>query len=684
MVKDPDLQLHRLARLYGIETAYNDAEGRRQHADPETLLAALQGLGAPVSGMTDVTRALQERRYQQWQIHCETVIATWQGKPLSLKLRLPENNHHLKANLFLELETGEVKHWEYDLSRLSVLCGAQVDGIKYVELRLDLPSNLPCGYHRLTIHINGRISSSLIILAPRLAYFPSQEKEGRIWGLFLPLYALHSRHSWGAGDFSDLKSYLDWAMVLGNGTVGTLPLLASFLEEPFDPSPYAPASRLFWNEFYLDVSQIPELSRCCSALDLLNSPEFKRELSQISGTPLVDYRRGMATKRKVLELLSGYFFSGDGERQSALRKWVREHDQAVNYARFRAATEYRKAAWTEWSGPMREGLITEGDYLPENERYHLYVQWLADEQLSAVADQARKKGTGLYMDLPLGVHGAGYDVWHEREAFCLDASCGAPPDPFYNSGQNWGFPPLHPERIRHQGYRYFIDYLHHQLQYAGILRLDHVMGLHHLYWIPQGLSARHGVYVKYRSEEFYAILTLESQRYKTMLVGEDLGTVPSYVRKAMTRHNLHSMYVLPYQFNPTPTQVLNPIPAGALATLNTHDMAPFAVCWSQEGPDRAGMLLKFLRCTGWLSSPVDSLEEILKALIKYMAASRARILLINLEDLWLETAPQNIPGTVQEYPNWQRKARYTLEEFTGMPDIKQLLEEVAQWRKTIL
>ncbi|MHB1126371.1 MAG: 4-alpha-glucanotransferase [Bacillota bacterium] len=681
MAEYSDLHLYRLARLYGVEMAYKDIVGCRQQADPETLLAVLQGLGAPVTGMADVPGAIRERRQQQWQHYCEPVIASWEGNPVAIKLRSPASFHDRSADLSLELESGEVRHWKCDLGSLPVLRNAFVNGTNYIEWSLELPEVLPCGYHRLTISSNRRSFNTLIITAPELAYFPPMRRGNRVWGLFMPLYALHSRNSWGTGDFGDLQALLEWSRVLGNGTVGTLPLLASFLDEPFDPSPYAPVSRLFWNEFYLDVKQIPELQHCRPALDLIDSPAFKQNIEGLNG-PLIDYRQGMALKRGVLELLAGYFFSEDGGRQAAYNTWLKLHPRAVDYARFRAVTEYRKTTWAEWPGPMREGIIRVGDFPPDLERFHLYVQWLADQQLGAVAGQARPLGTGLYMDLPLGVHGAGYDVWRERESFALSASCGAPPDPFFNEGQNWGFPPLHPERIRKLGYRYFIEYLRHQLQYAGLLRLDHVMGLHHIFWIPKGHAARQGVYVKYRAEEFYAILTLESQRYKTALVGEDLGTVPPYVRKAMSRHNLHRMYVLPYQFSHAPTRVLNLIPAGGLATLNTHDMSPFAAYWAQEGPDRSASLLNLLRSKGWLRSRGDGPEEVLEALLKYMAASKARFLMINLEDLWLEASPQNIPGTVEEYPNWRRKACYGLEELTGTPGITNLLREIAYWRRT--
>ncbi|MBC7325390.1 MAG: 4-alpha-glucanotransferase, partial [Moorella sp. (in: Bacteria)] len=375
-------------------------------------------------------------------------------------------------------------------------------------------------------------------------------------------------------------------------------------------------------------------------------------------------------------------FAGNSERQAALRSWAEKHPAAQDYARFRAVVERQRAGWPAWPARMRNGILQEQDYDPEAERYHLYVQWLAFQQFREAADRARQSGQGLYLDLPLGVHPDGYDVWRERAAFAPEASVGAPPDAFFAQGQDWGFPPLHPERIRDQGYRYYLACLRHHLRHASVLRLDHVMGLHRLFWVPRSLSAREGVYVRYRAEEFYAILTLESQRSRTLLVGEDLGTVPGCVRAAMTRHKVYRMYVLPFEYKPDPYQALRPIPAGVLACLNTHDMPPFKAFWLEKEKninDRLALPL-FLRRRGRLQIPTNNVEAVFLACLKHLAASRARLLAVNLEDLWLETAPQNVPGTGDEYPNWRRKARYALETFTQKPEVRAALSEINRLR----
>ncbi len=636
--------------------------------------------------MADVPQALRERREEQWRRCCEPVVVAWDGEPVSLELRLPAGRAVGPADCCLKFEDGEERRWSCDLASLPVLRAAAVEGRRWVARLLSLPPGLPWGYHRFALELPACSCETLVISAPRQVYTLLSAGAGRIWGAFLPLYALTSERSWGAGNFTDLENLCRWVQALGGGMVGTLPLLAAFLDEPFDPSPYAPVSRLFWNEFYLDVARVPELEGSWEARKVLGSPEFQREIRELRDAPLVDYRRGMAARRRVLEHLARSFFSGGsaGRRRAELRRWAAEHPHAEDYARFRAAGEQQRTCWQDWPERMREGGLREGDYDPDAARYHLYVQWLAHEQFQAAAEQARRRGAGLYLDFPVGVHRAGYDVWRERAAFVLEASIGAPPDPFFAGGQDWGLPPLHPERIREQGYRYFIASLRHHLRYAGALRLDHIMGLHRLFWVPGGLPAREGVYVRYRAGEFYAILALESRRQKALIVGEDLGTVPCQVRAAMARHGVYRMYVLPFELARSPAgeapgEILRPVPADALACLNTHDMPPFAAFWQERKEGERLALSAFLQRAGRLEAPRAGTGAALKACLAHLAASRAPILLVNLEDLWLETAPQNVPGA-GDYPSWRRKARLSFEKFARLPGVAELLGEISALR----
>ncbi len=691
-----------LARMYGVQTAFYDVEDRRQQASPEAVLSILRALDAPVGGFADVGDALRERRRELWARGVEPVTVAWDGQPAGIDLRLPAASADGALRCNLDLETGEAHAWTCDVAELPVVESAMVEGVRHQTMRLTLPFHLPLGYHRLTLELGARLFEMMVVSAPLKAHAPSEEHASKCWGVFIPLYALHSRRSWGGGDLTDFESLLEWVAGLGGSLVATLPLLAAFLDEPLEPSPYAPVSRMFWNEFYIDVTRVPELERCPSAQAIAGSPAVQQELEALRSLPLVDYGRQMALKRRVLEELARCFFAERSQRYSAFVRLVEAHPALEDYARFRATVERRRSPWPTWPEPLRDGVLKAGDYDEEAKHYHLYVQWIAQEQMQALCERSRSAGVKLCLDLPLGVHPDGYDVWREQSLFALGASAGSPPDTFFVKGQDWGFPPLHPESLRKQGYRYFIACLRHHLQYAGTLRLDHIMGLHHLYWVPSGMEAREGVYVHYPWEELYAILSVESHRHQALIAGEDLGTVPRYVRKAMAEHNIHRTYVVQFELRPERRRPVGAVPAASVASIDTHDMPPFAAFWRgldvedrlQRGllDDKGGAkergnrqalkrdLLAFLKRQGLLEEGAHDESAVLRACLAFLAASRARVVLVGLEDLWLETEPQNVPGTWDEHPNWRKKTTHSIEAFCQMPQVLSILSEMSHRR----
>ena len=689
--------LRQLARAYGMQLAYYDIVARRRRwASVESLLAVLRALGAPVEKPGDAPEALRARLLERWQRLAEPVAVAASGKA-TLELRLPPRGSG-SLSCHLQLEDGSERRWTSKLSRLRTQQAATVEGQRYRVKQLTLPGRLPLGYHRLRLELDQQATECLVISPPAGAYIPEEGPASHTWGVFLPLHAFHSRRGWGSGTFSDLEAMMEWVGGLGGGVVATLPFLAAFLDEPCEPSPYSPVSRLFWNEFFLDVHRVPELAASPAAQGVLASPAFRQEVDSLRAASLVDYRGGMALKRRVLEELARALWAGAGERRTAFESFVATHPILQDYARFRAVGERRRAPWPTWPQPLRDGTIGDGDFDDETWRYHLYVQWLAHQQLHDFAQKARQAGPGLYLDLPLGVHPDGYDVWRNRGIFARGVSGGAPPDSFFTLGQDWRFPPLHPEMIRQQGHRYFISCLRHHLRYAGILRIDHVMGLHRLFWVPQGMKAIEGVYVHYPAQEFYAILALESQRHQALIVGEDLGTVPSYVRPAMAQHNVHSTYVAQYELTPNPRRALRSVSRDSLASPNTHDMPTFAGFWKGlDIEDRVEMgllepaaapneyskrerlkksLIAFLKRQGWLAQRSSKPLQVLRACLGYLGASRGRVVTVNLEDLWGETNPQNVPGTTQERPNWRRKARYAFEKFSRDPAVLRPLQRL--------
>jgi len=488
---------------------------------------------------------------------------------------------------------------------------------------------------------------------------------------------------------------------MGGSTVGTLPLLAQFLDQPFEYSPYSPASRMFWNELFIDVESVPEFARSEEARDRA----ARTNKARLRRGRLVDYRKAYEAKRPVLEALVRAFFGPrtSQERRRAFERYRRETPHLDDYARFRAFGERARTAWLDWPARQRGGRLTARDVDPEAVRFHQYVQFVADEQLAAVGKRA--PGQGLFLDLPLGVNGASYDTWRFRDSFADGVSGGVPPDTFFTRGQNWGFPPLHPRRIRDDGYAYVRACLRHLLKHAGVIRIDHVMGFHRLYWIPEGMGPTEGVYVRYPAEELYAVLSLEAHRAGAAILGEDLGTVPPMVRAAMARHGVLRSHVAELEALPERRPPLPPAPRDSLAALNTHDLATFASFWEgRDVDDRLALglvdeqearrqraerrrltrlLTDQFRAEGHLprrGPKVAPTAQASAAAHAHLAAGPARMQIVNLEDLWGETEPQNRPGTYRDRPNWRRRAARTFEDFRSDPEILGRLEEVNRLR----
>ena len=691
--------LRQLAETYGIQPSYqNILENRRRQASPDVLAAALRALGAPLARPEDASRALRERRQQIYRQGPEPVAVAWDGRGGKIKLRLPAGQASRAWHCSLKLENGEEQTWEIKpegTERVFHARKVRVEGSPYWDMDMRLPRALPLGYHTLMLEAGKDLYQSLVISAPCKAFVGSSDHAEKSWGVFIPVYALRSDSNWGVGDFGDLNALMGWVHERGSPLVGTLPLLASFLDEPFDPSPYSPVSRLFWNELFLDMSRIPEMDQCPEVRNLVASSDFQAELEELRSQAHVDYRRAMALKRKALEPLARMIFDHPSARRQEFFRYVESHPNLKDYAQFRATCDRRRSSWWTWPQRLREGKLNRNDYDLAAMRYHLYAQWLAEEQISSFAEGCESNGEGLYMDLPLGVNSDGYDVWRERSSFVLDVSAGSPPDGFFTKGQSWGFPPLHPEKIRENGYTYLRHALQHHLAHACVLRIDHVMGLHRLFWVPKGYEPQDGVYVRYPAGEMYAILALESVRNRAIIVGEDLGTVPGYVRPALARHKIQRMYVLQFEVAPNEKSPLPDPAEDSLAALNTHDMPPFAAFWEGlDVQDRVELglldtegaitelnnrsklrsaLVRFL-CPEAREGRDPSIADVMKASLSYLGKSRNRMMMVNLEDLWLEKQPQNVPGTCEERPNWKRKSRYSLHQIKEMREVGEMLE----------
>lgn len=674
----PPPPLVELATQHGIVASYQDISGQEQHASTQGLLALLDCLGVSLpnpEGAQDRLRALQAERVGRL---VEPVTVVWQPNLPSVTLAPRQNWHTTRCEVRVDLEEGGTLHPEPRLTA--------VDG----KVSLELPA-LPLGRHRVSLQLGGDEASTWLFHAPRVAW-PAKPA---CWGLFAPCYALHDERT-KTGSFSQLADLAHFTAQQGGGLVGTLPLLPNYLTQPFDPSPYAPISRLFWSDFFLDLPALAQVQQCSAALQLLSEYSTLETQQLHAAERLIDYGELHRLRSAILLELSRHFFANESGERATFQAFVNEHPQVDPYARFRVVMNQRHSYFRDWPAQLLQqilrGELPAAEADPAEVACHRYAQWRAHQQLNQVATQARQDGAGLYLDLPIGTHSNGFDAWYHDAAFLPRCSAGAPPDPFFSKGQDWGFAPLHPQGSRAQGHAYLQDCLRHHMRVAEVLRVDHVMGLHRIFCIPHGLSGADGAYVRFQQEELYALMCMESVRHRCTVVGEDLGTVPPEVREKMDQHGLVRMYVGQFSLSEQEPVLTTP-PPNALVALNTHDMPPFAAFLhggdieervalgalaADAAPHEHHQRQRLVTALRNAYAPGGNDLALLRAVLQHLARTPAPYLLVALEDLWLETAPQNVPGTFLERPNWRRRMAHGLNIVQQDPSILATLRQLAR------
>jgi 4-alpha-glucanotransferase len=642
--------LHALARLRGVQLSYTDTWGRTQRASSSTLIGVLQALGEPISDAAGAAGALSAHRYRAASSRAPKVAVAWDGQLQPVHVRSPPRSAPTAS---LVLEDGTRTRATVSAMRASPA------GAMRATHGVRAAGPLPPGVHCLELEFAGSQASAVTVISSPSVPSPGGE---RAWGVVAPTYALIDQRMRARGDLSSLGALTQLVGDLGGRYVATLPLLAApgaTDDVNSAPSPYSPISRMWWDDSYLDLARLPELSG----------------------------ERGLADpsqRRSLLELGVCRLLGGRGARASSYRRYAREHPQLGHYATFRAAIEKAGADWHRWPSAWRAGTIGRAEVSPVAVSRHRYAQWATDEQIAEVAATAAGANCGLMLDLPIGCHANGYDPWAYPRSFASGAAVGAPPDTFFHAGQNWGLPPLDPARQREEGYVVLRGALRHCVRYADALRIDHVMGIRRLWWIPDGMAASEGAYVRYRADELLALAILEASRRGARLVGEDLGTVEPALRRMLRSHGVRGTDVALFDIIDAPSKPLLPR-ASSVALVDTHDTPTFAGWYDGTEIDdrqrlgllsrsaaaaerRAGrvarsLLVKRLRDEGRLraGSRPDAVA-VVAVLLEELGESRAAIVLATLEDLWGEHDPQNIPGTTREHANFTRPLAKTIEE----------------------
>lgn len=671
-VASSDARLKELARRRGIQLGYTGHDGRRVPASRTTLLGVLSALGHPVADEADVADQLDALSAAEARPGLDVVQVMRADGKVTTPLRIGGSTDLGAARLRAELEDGRVV--ESSLAELAARPVAVTDG----QVEVDLAAlAIPPGYHRLELVLPGNRRSTALLLAPPR---PRRPPIGGL-GVFSPVYALRSEPDWGIGSYRDLATFADWVGASGGDVAGTLPLFASFTRTPMDPSPYLPVSRRFWNDLFIDLPSLPEYAAAPGDVD-----------PAVSGSVIVDYDDVVARKRAALERCAAALLSTPSVRRDEFEAFVKQHPDLVQYAEFRAAEEQHGGPWRDWTAAP--GGLPAGRLDDRAVRYHQYAQFVAAEQ---VADTAGRRA-GLYLDLPVGVHPDGYDTWANPDLFAA-AGVGAPPDDFFAGGQSWGFPPLHPDRLRAGGYRYLIAAYRHVLTHSKAIRIDHVLGLQRMFWIPSGGTAATGAYVRYPMAELRAVVAIEAARADAVVVGEDLGTVSPAIRHAMDRDRMLHTFV--YQFHATADDPLPQPRKQSMVSMGGHDLPRFATYWrggdidervadgtldgdeaSKERRDREA-LVAAIPTPGHERGSDGAVQAALVSCLQALADGPASYVSIDLADLELETVPDNRPGTGPEAGNWRHRLSRAFDDIAADDTVAAVMADVATRRSTI-
>jgi (1->4)-alpha-D-glucan 1-alpha-D-glucosylmutase len=711
--------LARLARLNGIEPGYHDIWGQWRATPDETRRRILQALGVDAHDDATARAALAAHERGRWErIVAAMSVVRHSALGRGIRLQLPESALGRALSARITEESGEVREERIETLSLERIEEFRQDEWRASAYRLPLPADLPEGYHRIAIFAGSSLlGEGLVAVAPERCYLPPTIADGaRVWGTAVQLYGLRSSRNAGIGDFTDLRHCAEVWGERGAAIVGTNPLHALSLLDPGNASPYSPSSRIFLNPIYLDVEAIDDFAEIAAA-DAGFTQRWRAECEKLRASPFVDYPAVAAAKRAVLETLYAHFARRHLEpgtpRARLFAQFRASRGQSLrHHALHEALHEFHGTPWRQWPeehrDPAGEAVRRFGRENGQRVGLHEYLQWQADLQLARAQERCRDLGmaVGLYGDLAISIGPDGSEAWANQHLYALGASVGAPPDAFAPRGQDWGLPPLDPWRLQEAAYAPFIATLRANMLRAGALRIDHVMGLARLWWVPAGGSPDAGAYVRYPLEDLLGIVALESHRERCLVIGEDLGTVAEELRRALDANEVFSYRLVLFERDGAAFRAPAEYPRRALVAWSTHDLPTFAGWWREEdlatrarigqldavalekerGERRAARaaLVGALRRENLVpegANPDGPLgEDIAVAVQAYAARTPAAVMVVQMEDV-LELAEQaNLPGTVGEHPNWRRKLPLPVEAWPRDARVRRVTRTLAAIR----
>jgi 4-alpha-glucanotransferase len=718
--------VERLAKLRGIGDVYHDYRGELKHFSLQTKAGILNAMGCPTGDESALAAAIAQAEAERWRKFLPA-LATAHGPRIGFDINVTAREFGATIVWRILLENGSRLEGTTSTADCAEVWRGEVCGAWITRRRFELAADLPPGYHEFEARISGGASERcLLVVSPPKCFEPAAIIDGRkLWGIAVQLYSLRSRSNWGIGDFHDLEMLVRWGAVHGAGFIGVNPLHALAPADPERSSPYSASSRHFLNVLYIAVPSVAEYATCAAVQARMADPQTLHRLDELRARPLVDYLGVADLKFEILALLfqefSGKHLAARSERGRNFLEFVAAQGRPLQlHARFDALDRFFRATrgcasgWMSWPQEYRdvEGGAAERFariHAPEVE-FYAYLQWLAHEQLAKAQALTRELGMpiGLYGDYAVGANPSGSETWMDQASYSLGAEIGAPPDPLALRGQGWGIPPQDPAAMLAQRLQGFVTLIRNNMSCYGALRLDHVMSLCRLWWVPAGCAATEGAYVHYPLQQLLTVLSLESARNSCLVVGEDLGVVPDEMRQAMPEFGLYHYKVLLFEKISGRFRRPEEFVRRALAQATTHDMPTLRSYWEardielrrrllhypsaelendvvRERDQDREMLLSALREQGLNpaqpNAPLEPYTAALgHALHLYLARSVTALVALQIEDLLGMIDPVNVPGTHREYPNWQRKVTEDLEDIAARRDLALQLDEINRAR----
>ena len=717
--------IEKLAELVGFHRSYIDSFGKEVIARDDARQSLLNAMGYDLSDDDHIRASITALEKKSWRNLLPSVhIAKLEEQEHGFTIALPASLGAADIKVTISQENGEVSEQVIAIASLNEQDRAHLaDGV-FVKYYLPVPA-LEQGYHQVTLTAGEQTQSCHLIFAPKTCYSPEEASEEKIWGYAAQLYSLKSDANYGMGDFGDLRNLVEKSAEQGASAIGLNPLHPLFQNNPAHRSPYSPTSRCFLNVLYIDVASAPLIDDCAEVKALVETQEFKDKVAFAKSTELIDYPAVADIKYQLLErLYTEFLANGDKALVQEFAEFKTQSGEDLLrlttfdalYEHFRKL-DYNAYGWKSWPEAYQnidsdEVAAFQQDHA-ERINYFAYLQWLAHRQLLSISDTAKEKGmpVGLYLDLAVGCDGNGVDVWSDHEVYVSGAAVGAPPDAMNVLGQDWGLTPINPVALQEQGYQPLVKALRSNMQYAGALRIDHILGLMRQYWVAPGMKADEGVYITFPLEAILRIIALESRRNDCVVIGEDLGTVPDGFGEIMAAAGLLSYKVLFFERWESGLFMRPEMyPSQSMVTVSTHDLPTLAGWWTgkdlewrqnlklypneQMGQDernsRLGDRSQLVAALQDLNvvdgnnlpsqAPAQINDELMLGVQRFLAQAPSHIQLIPLEDA-LEIVEQvNIPGTIDEHPNWRQKLPVALEEFWQHRSVAALGETMRQAR----